>query len=430
MLDGSANNQELRRVVLGGAMLSFLLASPTPASAQDLSESLRVQGGYTHEDHGPQGKIDDVWVGAIPEIALTVDRPRTIFKMTYSLTGNLHSDLPTELNNRLVLSFADEISKRLTLTASAEGYQTSLSSLLTTVGAADDSLSALPAPTSRFLGVHGTETLSWDAAPRLLLRETLEAGYVTSLDDQPTNNLLESLTVSAERTWKRDAVGLEVRGQYASQVTTAGTQKVVTVTAGPRWRHDFSDRLSGYLMGGGTLAFSPDGGSLVLASAARGSLLYTVGAGGVELNGVSGVEPNLLTGQILRVNQATLRGFVPISEKNRVTTSASFGFQTVDSVVVQQTSIANANATGSFHGIIADAEIAWLATDRVQLFLRYQFLDQIADDNPLANPSFWRMAGLGGVQVYLQPPETANVRFRTPRRVDGGDAAPAARDKP
>jgi hypothetical protein len=198
----------------------------------------------------------------------------------------------------------------------------------------------------------------------------------------------------------------------------------MTVSLGPRWRHDFSDRLSTFAAAGGMLILSPDPGTgIVLASAARGSLLYTVGtAARLDLSATSGAEPNILTGQILRTHQVSLRASFPISERHRVFGGASIGYLRGGPVRVRR-----ANLSGDFQGVVVDADLSWLATESVQLFARYQVFDQVADSTPpISNPNVIRGAAIIGIQFSSQAPGRAIVSFREPQRVDRSDAASPA----
>jgi hypothetical protein len=407
------------------AFCGALVALPATASAQELlSQRLRVQGGFTHEDRALQPAIDDVWLGVTPELSAVFVRPRTFTELTYSVTGAMHSQLPVELANRMTLGVSHEVSKRTQLFVSAEVFQTSLTNLLTSGTSADTELAVLPAADSRFLGVRGAEGLSWEASPRVRIGQSVGAAFVTSLDTAPMRNYVVNALVSADHTWKLDALGGEVRAAYAAnEVTPKITQRVVTFTAGPRWRHDFSPRLSTFVALGGTLILSPDPGTgIVVASAARGSLLYSLATARLDLSVVSGAEPNLLTGQILRTNQVSLRATVPLSERHRVFGGASIGYLRGGNLLVRR-----ADLSGDFQGILADADVIWTATDSFQLFARYQFFDQIADDTPLrSNPAVVRSAALVGIQFFTVPPGRTNGRFREPQRVDRSDGAASA----
>ncbi len=407
------------------AFFGALVAMPATAAAQDVvSERLRVQGGFTHEDRSGQAGIDDVWLGGTPEISFVFAMPRTFTQLTYALTATAHTQLPFEIANRLTLGISHDVSKTTTVFGTAELFQTSLSNLLVSRPAAETELAVLPAGDTRFVGARATEGLSWEASPLVRIGQSLDASMVTSLDSARTKSYLANATVSADRTWKYDALGVDARGGYASnQVTTRVTQKTVAVSLGPHWRHDVSAQLSTFVAAGGTLILSPDPGTgIVLASAARGSLLYTVGASRLDLTAVSGAEPNILTGQILRINQVSLRASFPISERHRVFGGASVGYLRGSDVFVRR-----ANPSNDFQGALADAELTWLPAESLQVFARYQFYDQIADSavdpaSPLSHPDLLRHSAIVGIQFFSEPPDRT-PRFREPQRVDRSDAA-------
>jgi hypothetical protein len=407
------------------AFFGALVAMPATAAAQDIvSERLRVQGGFTHEDLGARAGLDDVWLGATPELSVMFARPRTIAQVTYGLTGTVHTQLPFELANRLTLGVSHEVSKTTLVFGSTEVFQTSLTNLLVSRPAAQTELAVLPAADSRFVGFRATEGLSWEASPRVRIGQGLDATMVSYLGSAPARNYLANASVNADRTWKLDAIGVEARGGYASnQVTARVTQKIVTATLGPRWRHDFSARLSTFAAVGGTLILSPDPGTgVVLASAARGSLLYTVVSARLDLTAVSGAEPNILTGQILRIDQVSLRVSFPISERHRVFGGASVGYLRGGPLRVRR-----AELSGDFQGVLADADLTWLPLESLEVFARYQVYDQIADSTadparPVSNPSLVRNSAIIGIRFFSQPIDRT-LRLREPQRVDRSDAA-------
>jgi hypothetical protein len=406
----------VRLVAFCGALVTL----PATATAQGtLSPRLRAQGGYTHQEGSPQGGLDYLWLGVTPELSWGFVRPRTVTLLTYTLSA-----LPGEIANRVTLGVSHEVSKTVRVLASAAVFQTSLHNLLISHPAADTELNALPPVDSKFLGVRATEGLSWEASPHVRIGQGLDVAVMTALGSAPTKNYLANASFSADRTWRFDALGIEARTAYATnQVTARLNQKLVTVSLGPRWRHDFSDRLSAFATAGGMLILSPDPGTgVVLSSTARGSLLYTVGTVGLDLSATSGAEPNILTGQILRTDQVRLRASVPISAKHRVFSGTSVGYLRGGPVRVRR-----ANLSGDFQGVLVDADLTWSPTDSVQLFARYQVFDQIADSTPpLSNPSVFSSTAILGIQFFPQPPERTILGSREPQRVDRSDAASPA----
>lgn len=402
---------------------ALLVAAPSAAQAQGgVTGRIRYLAGYTHEQPEIYGSSHDLWTGVVPELSYLFAEKRWLMRTTYAFTATLHSRNPTEIANRLSLVSSYELSRRTNLLLSADANQTSLSNYLVTRPLLDTNTVLVPASNSRLLTVSASQGLTWEASPNVLLGQGTDVSYVTSLDPETRiDNAFASELLSLERTWKRDAVGGELRAGYTSVDTPPTVSgKFVTVGLAPRWRHDFTPELSSTLAVGGAVVFSPTSGTDPLFTpTARAALLYTVEASSAELSYAGGVSPNVLTGQMLRSHLVTLRGNTPLSERHRIVAGASVGY--LNGSIVDLRSDVDRPALPDLNALLADADVTWLATDWMQLFVRGVFL---AQDNGPDVPAFLREAVVFGAQFSSRSPDGVAIPIRFAQRVDRSDATP------
>ncbi|HVJ93050.1 MAG TPA: hypothetical protein VM580_24785, partial [Labilithrix sp.] len=227
-------------------------------------------------------------------------------------------------------------------------------------------------------------------------------------------------TLGVERIWPRDAFGADVRAGYANIQVPAPTpsQELVTLTAGPRWRHDWTESLSSNVSAGATVVLDAKGnGDPLLAPSGRASLLYTWDVTNFSLDYTVGVFPSPLTGQVIRSDQVSLRAFTPLSQRHQIFLGASIGY--LRGKIVD---LANSANELKFDAVLSDVDVSWQASRHVGLFARYQFIAQLGDVNTIGvNPSFLLDSFIVGVQFSSTPVGGDLIPTRFPQRVDGGD---------
>lgn len=423
---GDARRTGRRPLALALAAASAFLGVSSHSEAQTtLAERLRLQGGFLTEARpSPAPRIEDVWVSAIPQISLTLNRPKAMFRVTYQLTGALHSLAGlSELANWLALAGAFDLSSRTRLLVSAEAIQTTLSNYFITRPAEASPVALFPGTTSRFLNARVSQGLQHELSARTRVEQTFDVNVFTTLAPTPP---LDALTATAsgsiERDWSpRDAVGIETRVGYAGVHATPPTpdQQYGTFTMGPRWRHDWSDSFSSLVAAGATAIVPLDRAeSPLLAPSGRASLLYTSGASTVEALYTGGILPSVLTGQLARTHLGVLRAATPISEHHQINLTASIGYLWADLVDTR-----NTGNDLRYDAFLSHAELTWQTSPHVQVFGRYQFLAQLGDVNARGvNPSYIRDFFLVGVQLSSEPiGEQQPVPTSFPQRVDRSD---------
>ncbi|HVJ88472.1 MAG TPA: hypothetical protein VM580_01635, partial [Labilithrix sp.] len=142
-----------------------VLTLSLPAGAEStMAERLRVQGGFiTQARPRPAPRVDDVFIGAVPELALYWARPSGLFSLNYQLTGALHSlSGASEIANRLVLASLWDMTSRATLILSAEAAQTSFSNLLISRQAADSTVALFPPNSNRIFSARVNEGINYE----------------------------------------------------------------------------------------------------------------------------------------------------------------------------------------------------------------------------------------------------------------------------
>lgn len=401
------------------ALCAALVAIPSVAQAQaGPTGRVRYLGGYTHDSPAIYGANEDWWAGVVPEVSYLFLEPRWMLRATYAFTAAVHTRNPAEIANRLSLVSSYELSRRTNLLLSADANQTSLSNYLVTRPITETATVLLPPSNSRFLTLTASQGITWEASPNVLFGQGVDATYVTSLDPQMTiNNVFVGALLSLERTWKRDAVGGELRAAYAG-VDTPPTPsgRFMTFTAAPRWRHDWSAAWSSTIAAGASLVVSPDTGTdPFFTPSGRAAILYSpVDDASVELSYTGGVTPNVLTGQLFRSHLVTVRGLTTLSERHRVTLGASVGFLNGRIIELRDGALGP-----EFNGLLSDADVNWVATDWMQLFARAVLQ---AQDNGPDIEAFVREAVIVGVQFSTRSPDGVAIPIRFPQRVDRSDA--------
>jgi len=402
-----------------GAVLSVV---PSVAGAQGgLTARARVLGGYTHQTPPIFGSTHDYWTGVMPELSyLALEDPRGLLRLTYGFTAAVHTRDPVEVANRLTLVSSYELSKRTTFLLSADAYQSSLSNYLVTQPVIDTAVLVLPTFNARLLTATGGEALAWAASPSVNLAQTLEAVYARSLDPEvDIDNFFTTLVLSAEHTWNVDGLGGELRTGFASLHTAPlPDQRFVTLTAAPRWRHDYTPELSSSLSAGASLVLSPDDGSRTLVVPyGHASLLYTLGPTSAELSYAGGTQPSALIGQMLRAHVVTLRGTTPLSERGQVVLGGSVGYLHGSVVDLRPGAV----PIDDFDSVVGSADLSWAVTDWMQLFVRGLFT---AQNGAGATELSAREAVTLGIQLSTSPADGIVVPRRLPQRVDGTDVTP------
>ncbi|MBX3206862.1 MAG: hypothetical protein KF764_17460 [Labilithrix sp.] len=418
------------------AVCAALVAFASDAAAQPIAvERIRLQGGYIGEARPePAPHLDDVWIGAVPQLSVFWLTPDATLSIDYQLTAALHSfNSLSEIANLLTLASAIDLSRRTRLLLTAEGAQSTYSNYLISRPAGAAPVALYPSAGNRVITGRVSEVISHDLTPAVRLEQDATLGVFTTLaPSPPLDTFFADLGGLVERTWRRDALGAELRSGYVNikAFPPVPDQQFVTLTAAPRWRHDWTTTVSSALSGGATAVLSPDAGTAPRAAPfGRASVLYNALPTTAELSYQVGVFPSVLTGLLAETNQVTLQGTVPISEHHRVFFGGSVGYQHASLIDLR-----NLGNDLTYDSFLSDVGVTWQVSPLMQVFGRYQFIAQVGDANAVGlNPSLLRDFFIVGVQLSSRPSPIEAVQTRLPQRVDQTDApraAPAARRDP
>ena len=392
------------------------------ASAQTaLTERLRVQGIYSHQT--PQTAPDDFAAQAVPELSLLVLGKRSQLRATYTLAATAHTTFPADIANRVNLTSASELSKRTSLLLSAEAGHSTVTNALILGGTSATPIGGVPLTAGQLLTMRVGEGTSWEASPVVRLDQVVDASYITTIDAPVSlDSYLANAVVSVDRAWKSDALGIDFRGGYAQSHTPPFPRsRLIPLGLTPHWRHDISRTLTSLFVVGASIVFSPDPGTRPLVGPfAQASFSYVLDDATFDLIGSIGTQANALTAQLLYADQVTLRASTPLSIRHAIVASAAVGY-THGTIIERRR---DAIQPPDFDTFIADAGISWSPTPAVELFARYQFINQITADTALGTtPALLRDVVIIGIQLTSRP-DAVRVPTRFSNRVDRSDAAP------
>src|SRR5262249_28498290 len=151
------------------------------------------------------------------------------------------------------------------------------------------------------------EDLAWDVTRNVRIAEQVTAAIFVPISprDLPTSFDVAP-AFSVERSWLRDALGGELRVDYAyfgavrdpsNQIVTPVQQQLISTALG-RFRHDFGRSFSGELEAGVTEAMrANDGGARIWHPAGKAAVRYSHLYGQAELAYSHSMQPNLLVAQ-------------------------------------------------------------------------------------------------------------------------------------
>ena len=413
----------------------MLASRPGVAGAQpELSGRLRLQGGYSHvSNQGTVEAPDDAWLGITPEVSLFVPARRAQAHFTYSLAASSHSSFGTDIANRLAAVSSFELSKRSFLLLSSEASETSVSTALATPAATGPSVATVPPSDSKLLTARLATAVSYDVSPSMRLGAALDGAFVRILNVTPVENYLANASFYAEHVGKSDIVGGDLRAGYAStqQRPPAPDQQIVALSLAPHWRHDISETLNSSIRAGVAVIVSPDRYTQAIAApSAQGSLLYGRDAASFELSASIGPQANAVTAQLLNAEQVAGRLVVPLSLRYHVLAGVSAGFLHGQILNLRY----DVPTPAPFDAILASLDVGWAPSEVVQIYGRYQLLDQITAAPsatatstdaalPNASPAALRNIVTFGVQLSV-PSRPIRIPTHFPQRVDGTDAPP------
>jgi hypothetical protein len=422
---------EAASIALLGVAMAFPCTGHAAPKVQGVGET---SVGYTDNSlsapdtavPGGSAKVPSVFLVLAPAVVVAAVSQRSIQRIKYAYTYDLifeQANASTSSNQLDYRGFFD-LSPRVGLVLGAAAVQSSRNAAMVLSPPGAGAVGALPAGSGAFLSVSVDELLSLDLAPRWRAYES-----VMVIEDTPIFDTVAPRTfapggrIGVERSFERDAVGLEARADYSvvegivrADGTAAGTQQQIIGTGLGLWRHDWGRVFTSRVEAGALRVERLNTGRGFWEPTGSAALAYVAPLGAAELAYAHTVTTNPTLGQTFLVDEVRLRGAVPLTKKADVVVAASAGYE--------HSSVLDENTDPAAHvdAVLADVGVGWQVTAALLLGLRYQHFEQVSDaTEPQLPVSFARNSVLAGA-TFKFPPESDMPRaYRAPRRVDRSD---------
>jgi hypothetical protein len=419
-----------------------LLQSPDVAAEEYLQGTFAGTAGFTDNVRsspdepvpGVAPKTADAFLVLSPGLVLATRDNRASHRLTYELAGNVFfatfeaSNISNRLEHQSFFDVSRDVDLLLSATAMQQHHHTSnrFDNVSATV-----LRSALPG-TGRFLTARADEDLRLRLGRDWLLGQGAYTGIQTPLFVDAPLTWSFGGRLAFERLFRDDAVGPEARSEYSvmhDAVDADGTpvedQQQLISSGVLRWRHDWGRYFTTSVEGGGTQVNRLTRERYYRTWIAAATFGYATRDATVELTVRRSASTNLFLAQTLVVNEAVLRGTLPLDRDGRVALGASVGYQRGQLLDV------DAELATDVDVILGDVGIGWRAEDQLTLSLRYQYVDQRTDVNMPPLPlSFTRHSVMLGALLEFPRDEDMPREYRPPRRVDEGDRFDDATDVP
>ncbi len=361
-----------------------------------------------------------------PGVVLAEASARYVQRLSYRYTYNLffsNTKASTSSNQLEYRAFFD-VSPRVGLVLAANVVQSNQYSAIILSAPAAGAVNALPPGSGSFLSATADELLSYDAGPGWRLYEGVSVAEQTPIfDTVAPRTFAPGARVGVERSFERDAVGVEGRADYSDVTgslrpdgTLLGEQRQLIGTGLGSWRHDFGRSFTSRAEAGALRVERLNTGRGFWQPAGAAVFAYVTELADADAAYAHTVATNLLLGQTLLVDEIRIRGAIPLTKKGEVLVASTAG--------IQRGRILDEDARLAAHvdAILVDVGVGWQTTESLLLGVRYQHVHQISDTQVPPLPlSFVRNSILIGA-TFRFPPESEMPRaYRAPRRVDRAD---------
>jgi hypothetical protein len=364
--------------------------------------------------------------------------PQALQHISYTLQGDLyanHSEADSYQNRFQYDGFFNP-SKTTTVLFTAQFTQGRLNNFSTLNGSAGNTLTLITPLATSFVQLTLANELAWELSPNWTFSEgaTFIAYDPYNPHGQPPSYELTP-RVRIDRAWRFVALGLELRtdwirfaqvnsvvegdhDQTISSTVIAPRNEQVITTLAARYRHDLTRLVSteldlGYEYAARTTGTHVDRSEPYALAAFRVSHPYAQFSVSYEHT----IQPNLFVAELFVFDRAFGSISVPIAHNFFLTGSSGY----------QHGQVLDA-PTGKVGALVdlwqADGTLTWQPRENLQVFVRYQYYDQIGRRrDPLAQPTIERqLAQLGATFLFpsTAPPTTPK---NLANRVDGQDQA-------
>ncbi len=430
--------------LLAAALLTTL---PAPASGKtSLQAQVSLSGAWTDNilaapDLLAPGQLPpqaDFYFDIRPGLYLTTSDARSVQKLGYTFGALLyasHSEA-NSYNQRLDWMGFFQLGKTTKLILGTAITQGQVNTFNLSLGSAATTVMITPPGGTEYLGATVTERFVWDitAQWRFLQSLTYNSYYPLSPRSTPDTYEIDD-RFGAERGWLRDALAAELRVDYADftelrgpgvdgngapvgNVVVTPEQRLIVTGAVLKWRHDFGHFWGSELDGGFAEANrADDTGAAIVEPAALAAIRYLHPDGSLELVYTHSISPNAIAAGTFSMDNVALRGSLPIGRTTNLLASGTAAYQYGRELDYQTGGVRSGT-----HLVVADATLGWTPRVEIQIFARYQFIEQFGNPADLAPvASYLRHSVLLGV-IGTWPGEAAATVPSLGQRVDRADA--------
>lgn len=375
---------------------------------------------------GGTGRSGGVFARLSPGVVLALSSRQYVQRLSYTYSYDFFladTEASTSSNQLAYRAFFD-VSPRVGLVVGASAIQSNVYSAIILAPPAAGAANALPPGSGSFLSATADELLSYDVALGWRAYEGAEVTEQTPLfDTVAPRTFITGGRVGVERSWEKDAAGVETRADYSvitgsllPDGTPAGEQRQIVGTGLGVWRHDWGRSFTSRAEAGALRVQRLNTGHGFWSPTGTAALAYVTEFGDAEAAYAHTVTTNPLLGQTLLVDEVRIRGAMPLTKKGELLVAGSSGYQR--GRILDE----NANLAAHVDAILADVGVGWLATESLLLGLRYQHIEQMSDSRVPPLPlSFVRNTIMAGATLRFPPESEMPRAYRAPRRVDRSD---------
>lgn len=361
-----------------------------------------------------------------PSLVLAFESRRALQRLVYRYEYDLFlaSTNSSGSSNRLGYNGFFELSPLVSLLVGSSASETDRYPAVAFSAPAASSVVGLPAGSGAFAQAEANEALSFDFRIGWRAWQTgnvvVEAPILGTVAPQTT---AVGARAGAERSFLRDAVGVEGRAEYTvvnhsvlSDGSLAGVQEQLVAAGVALWRHDWGPNFTSSAEAGAARVQRFNTGRGLWSPTGAALLAFVDQAGDAQLSYAHDISTNALLGQSLLADEVRLRGALPLTPHAELLLAVTAGYQHGRLIDENATLAAHVNV------LMGDVSLGWQTTPLVQLALRYQHIQQRSD--ALAPPlplSFVQNSVLLGAILKFPPARDTPRPYRAPRRVDRSD---------
>jgi hypothetical protein len=374
---------------------------------------------------GGASKSPGAFVVLRPGLVLSLLSPRNVQRLAYTFDYDLYfaRNATNSASNRLDYRGFFDLGPGVNAVVGAAASESDSYASLTFAPPATGALPFVPGATTKLFQGSADELVSNDFSVGWRGWEGAGIVYATPFSGTAPETLTPNGRLGGEYSWLGNALGAEVRADYAvvhNAVLTDGTtvplERELVSRAVAIWRHDIGRYFSSRLEAGGARLDRLETHKTFYYPTGTATLGYADTFGDATLTYAHAVTTNVLLGQSYLADDIRLRGGIPLDQKATFSIAASVGY--VTGRLLDQ----NAELATHLALFLGDVTFGWQTTPWLLLGIRAQHIDQRSDIRvPTLPVSFVQNNVMLGVAVKLPPDAEMPAAYRSPQRVDRTD---------